>query len=1301
MALLLPSQSAILTAFAVLTGTSPGNIAFRDHQAFINTPGVGVNGYKAALEGYLATTSTASLATALITNLGLGASFTQAQAVAFLNANPGNRVGAMIDLSAQLYNYTGTDAGLLTARNAYASAIDGSYTYSVNAANTDQTPFPSLTTGTTIALKVGFDNVVGTAFADTFLARTIGNAATLNDGDQIDGGAGIDTVYVDFATSNGGLAITPVLKNIETVVIRAQGIPVDATNGNNIGGGTGGFANQNIVQIDAQRSLAVGVNDRVTADVGVTRWESNNSRSDVVIEDVRIGNAQKTKDVTIAMVSTDPGNVDFAVYFDQLSLRNSGGGTSTLTIRIIDSGAAAVNPLLPLLNNPYDTFRIGVNGVLQSINLNATPTATTAAAADTYAQLLAAFQASLAVSGTATAALGADFTIIDPLSNRPVTGKDIILTGTAGLTFSTPTGSGWFNTTGAAVPNNSNIYTFFDFGNTTITELVTSTVVLDDVGRGSTGGDLVIGGLSAGQTSTSRGVERFEITVNDNSKLQTINSTNNALREVTIKNGPTSSAPANAYEVLVKDAGKLTVNGDANQPGQQDGQNGNNLLPGVENNSPVGIHHGAGSAGFADVRLIDASAMTGDFAFTASVSQDSIAKYIVRGDTAASPTADIASAINANFTPAPGANGANFDYKGGAGNDTMVVTIDGGVAGSRSSIVSGQSDFTFVVDGGAGNDNITVNLKPVTTVNNGFDNWANNQDLNNNVTVNGGAGNDTIRTPGAGDITINAGDGNDTVYTDNTGRQTVADLNLSAVGFVPATLPTSATPTTTSNGRYVFNTLDQTNTFVGAGGPRNLNDIRSDVNNSYNFYKGTVTVAFKGIAAPAITLANAATYRTTDLEINQAIKQAINTDSVLNKLLVAQDGPGNTLIVSSLIDGVRAASELSVTFAVAPATTVYSAAEISGMALAYGNVALTTNALVLAAQTSPSVTRPADYATALAQDSAGVNVVGAASITSSDNFITPGSGDDVIVLGTTVGVSVAQSSNEVITYAAGFGNDTVVNFAVAGAGVDHLNFAAFLTGAVAQTATTAAIPAPAVTLGALGNVDNRITVVTADATNNTDALVTTSVRAVIDTAVQTAVTKQVFVVVNANNVGTVYSVTNGVAIGDAVVTREGTLSLADTPWASLTAANYLGVSATAEGASTATTVVVPPVVVPPAGNTIVVTAAAVTGTAAADNFTFDAAPARADLAGTNFQTTINGFTATGAAADRLTIDLPTANTAITTLAQLNGQQGVTVQLNPFASSALVNFGPDANGGELVTVTIVGVTDLASVLVSVI
>lgn len=67
-----------------------------------------------------------------------------------------------------------------------------------------------------------------------------------------------------------------------------------------------------------------------------------------------------------------------------------------------------------------------------------------------------------------------------------------------------------------------------------------------------------------------------------------------------------------------------------------------------------------------------------------------------------------------------------------------------------------------------------------------------------------------------------------------------------------------------------------------------------------------------------------------------------------------------------------------------------------------------------------------------------------------------------------------------------------------------------------------------------------------------------------------------------------------------------------------------------------------------------VTTAAVTGKAAAEAFKVDVAAALADVAGTNFQTSINGFDITK---DKLVLDLPNAiSTSITTLAALQGKQ---------------------------------------------
>ncbi|MFO1381159.1 MAG: hypothetical protein U1F63_12515 [Chitinivorax sp.] len=89
-----------------------------------------------------------------------------------------------------------------------------------------------------------------------------------------------------------------------------------------------------------------------------------------------------------------------------------------------------------------------------------------------------------------------------------------------------------------------------------------------------------------------------------------------------------------------------------------------------------------GAAGFTDVRLIDASAFNGKLAFTAANAGDLITKYVNQVDTQANPTADVVGSGNVNFN----VKGANFIYTGGTNDDTMSVTIDGGVAASQGAL---------------------------------------------------------------------------------------------------------------------------------------------------------------------------------------------------------------------------------------------------------------------------------------------------------------------------------------------------------------------------------------------------------------------------------------------------------------------------------------------------------------------------------------------------------------------------------------------------------------------------------------
>lgn len=1081
--LLLPNHATVLNAFAVLANAAPGKANFDYHVSYIKD--FGVAGYSSALNQIFAGVTDRDLATLVLDNLGLGGVFTQEVAESFIAANAADRIGAVLSLSNALYNYKGSDAAVVAAKNAYVSKVDYSFNYSAVQENVASSNFPSSYDVNTFVLSAGVETLIGSAANDVFKGIT---PDALSSGDVLHGGAGND--LLDAVLASTPYAIRAVTTGIETVAISAQSSAASSNGNNNI--------NQQQVTVDAHEMQ------------GVTTWENNNSRADLIVEDVRIASNQITKDITVAVVETDPGSVDYGVYFDQLSLRTTTNATSQLNLQVMDT-ASVVAGTAPLLNSPYRGFKFTVtdaNGVGGVVTLESDAID----AAQTYAELAAAFQAAANAqfgAGVVTVSVGKDYTATDTTTGTLVSGKEITISAAGAFTFTTPAGSGWV--AAGVVPANSGLHTNFNTAASSSTDLVTVQVILDDVGRGSTGGDLVIGGLSTGTTSTSKGVERFEVRVDDNSKLQNISSTNNSLKEVVLTNGTTSSS-SSAYTTTVKDQGNLTVRGNA--PTDTDG-----ALPGS-----ASVHD---AYGFNDVRLIDGSAFKGHLDISAQFSEASIAKYVQLSDTNANPAADTVA----------------VEYKGGSGNDTLIVDIDGDAAASRSSIVSGREDFTFKVEGGAGDDKITLT---VNQADGGSENWYYNQNLNNNITIDAGAGNDVIRTPGAGDKKIDAGAGNDVVYSDNSG--------FSSYRFDGAV-------NSTDKGAWVFNTAGQTIDLDDVN--RDLNDIRSDVNDSYNLYKATVQVSFKGLESRVITLANTSTYKTTDLEINQAIKDAINNDAVLKNLLVAKDGPANSLIVESLIDGKMTAADLTV--ALAAPTVNLSAAELAAVNAAWKTTYTAGQEITAMGTTVAGFGTKGDYSTELARGADFFNqrtdITGAASFKTADNFITVGTGDDVVVLGTTLnafGLGVEWSSNEVVIFGAGFGTDTIVNFAATGNGIDHLDFSAILGGAAGAVASSESIGTA------------RTVSVTTETTANDTVDEIKALYNAIDATTSGAASKHLYVAAGTGvNVGKgkVYSVVDGAADNDVVVTLEGTVDLGSVALTGLTLTNFTAPSATAEGPS--------------------------------------------------------------------------------------------------------------------------------------
>lgn len=1209
---------------------SPANAIFQNQVAAAGTTGASqfafANQFGASFNGL----SDAALATKVLTNMGVLPSTVAAvqelapALAAFFEAtgleNRGVVVLQLAQILSSLEGVTNELAVYSTAATAWNEEVAASFLHSNNPTNSGAEAANEL--------GLGRDNLVGTAGADTFTAPIINNSNSLQSADKIDGGAGADRLEADIGNSQN-FAITPETTGVEQIAIRAQTISFDGTDNNT--------ASTSEVQIDAERMA------------GVTQWESNNSRADLLVEDVRIAATQITKDITIAMVETDPGHVDFGVYFDQYSLRAQTNTSSNLVLELLDTRSQAAGTG-PLKDSPYNAFAFNLTAPGATTPTNIIVQSEAINTATTYVELRDAIAAAVAAKPELAGfnvALGSTFTRYDTISGQPVTGTQIVLSTNTGATVSAEgTNTGWL--AAGPVPASSGLHTNVSNSTANNTDLVTSKVILDDVGRGSTGGDLVIGGLSVGDTSTSLGVERFEIEVRDNSKLQTINSTNNTLREVSIKNGATSSNSF-AYVSTEKDKGDLTVNGNvALTLGNSNVDN--NVAPTAVSTTGTATSYGTGidaalpgsaaqhnAYGFSDVRLIDGSTFAGDLAFTAEVTARSIAKYMNVVDTQASPveTNVAGNGINNFGTGAI----ANFNYTTGAGNDKLVVDLDGAVVASRSLVVAGREDFTFNVDGGAGDDKITlklINNDIVGGVRNNAgntQNWYNNQDLNNNVTVSGGAGNDTIWTPGAGDVKIDAGTGNDTVYTDNTGFQAVATAG--ATGY-------NGNATSFVKGQWVFNTVDQATAFgaapaaglYGSSG-RNINDLRSDTNESYNFYNSKLVVTFKGIPTAAAVVVPGTGYKTSDLEINQAIKKAINSDAVLSKLLVAEDGPANSLVVKSLIDGVATTADLGVTLTPLTATEVgaLTATELAAAGAAYGIVsptAATVSAAIAAAYAT--FTGFGDYATALANDGT-ANITGNASLSTSDNLVLPGEGSDVIVLGTTVGTTLAGSSNETIVIGNSFGNDTVVNFAAAGNGVDAFDFTAL----------------KGTTLTAGYTTDKSINIQAAT-TLATSATVTekAAIEALFN-ANNAAAQDHVFLSVNAHNVASVYTVADAVGATNAVATLQGTIDLGDTAWGTLTAANFTNSSAanynlnngpTGLNGSAGTTPVTPGT---GTAATVAVTAAGSVTETAATNTTFN-------VAAGNYTYNIAGF----GAGDKLVF--PTA--ALATIVNADFTDGI-------------------------------------------
>lgn len=821
----------------------------------------------------------------------------------------------------------------------------------------------------TISLTVGQDILSGTGGADVFKANVAQNqngyqVNTLGSGDELNGGAGYDTLNAKitsgaFAGGSWSMPIQPETNSVE--LIKLQAVLADVPG----------------VDRDEEVNDHVYVNAKDM--VGVKKIASNYSDADLTIMNLTSKGNSHVSEMTVGMEYT--GNADhkwdesdFSVYFDQDYLTTQRLLTRpSVDIRVMnEDGYDETSAARPLEGVVFRELTFTLNGVRYDLQQYLNEDLQGAGdEITTYAELLAAVKEALVELKAANpndAALQTVEADLGPIFHADRNPDTLVLREGVSIRLSVEgltngeendleikaTDLELIRAPGSAVENN-NRYERADNEPPSEDAILSIKVDLEKVGLAGDGGELVIGSMNKGaDANVWNAVNTTTDTVSGIQEFQvTVHGTNDKSSSLS----GLRSTNNQLQNVIVASAGGSDTKG-----GWADLTIGNRNTDGT-----LGTLAG-NAAALKDVRVFDASALKGDLELHAALTAEVTAKYLNLVDSAPN---------------LPAEDNVAFEYTGGVGNDAIDLVMSADNFHAAGSGVT-REDWSLTVNGGNGNDELVLRIDAngdTDTSNTTEDRaaWYSNQKLMQaektwaQIAVIGGEGNDTVRTIGSGDYAINLGAGADTAYLDNTGARA----------------------------QWVLNAVSATDG----------NDIVSSANTSYDLFKTKLEVDFDGFEV-VVDLKDV-NGKATDLDINQAMKLAINSDPVLSKLLVATDGPGNTLVVTSLVDGEHGVHAFSARL-IAP--TTLSAGEVNTLNAAYGTAH---DAAGLIARFNSEIARfndVANYSKIQLED-------GADSVHVQDSRVEGGLGDDVLVLGT------GQFSNDTIVYKGlGNGYDTIVHF---------------------------------------------------------------------------------------------------------------------------------------------------------------------------------------------------------------------------------------------------------------------------------
>ncbi|MDP6654334.1 MAG: calcium-binding protein, partial [Gammaproteobacteria bacterium] len=716
------------------------------------------------------------------------------QATATTDTDFGTSVLNFNNRSEVAVNYSSTqeqDGTALARTDVLADVTSVASTVTTALASIAVTAAADAVAGDTFALTIGTDTLTGTAVNDTFNAARGGGAGTTDTysaADQINGGSGEDTIYIE--TGLAAVNLTTQL-GLETVQINARSVSPTVT---------------------------------LATDKAYTLLESVNSTGgSVTFDDIKVAGV-------VGGLTSTPAAQTTTFNYNAATLS---GSADTLKVTLntalgdLDITGATANNILETL-----WLDSAADSTLSDIDLTGanTTTLTISGSGDTTVTAISGAAETLNTINASTATGAVSVTGVNTTANTITggTGNDS-LTGAAGNdTISTGTGDDTVN--GAA--GNDNIT--LGAGNDTL--VVNGSVVTeDDTIAGGDGTDILeLTGTIAYSTSTSpitNGAANL-------TGFETLKSGGTVTQDMTGISGITAASIGGHTVTLTKDTGikdiTFTADNAALTIASTDAQTV--TLSGGTAAAPTDVSASTFTSGAAAVTVVSAgvdtaannaitlkgTAITGvtvtgtqKIDVTANVSK-LIAAADFSGTSEAISFTGLSTATAAlTFTPGTGAvtalttgtgadtitltaladtvtnsGSGNDTITAGAGNDTITasgagadtITLGAGDdtvtdSGAGADIITGGDGNDTIttgadnnsVDGGAGNDNLTGGTGADTLI--GGDG---NDTLTGNAgadSITGGAGNDTI-SDGADNDTVVAGDGVDTI-TISTGNDSV------------------------------------------------------------------------------------------------------------------------------------------------------------------------------------------------------------------------------------------------------------------------------------------------------------------------------------------------------------------------------------------------------------------------------------------------------------------------------------------------------------------------------------------------